>query len=371
MDTAEIVFAESARSVAPQPAGKLQIVSNAEHTSALSRLARSFQIDFVKLADLGTAVPQLYILCDIDYKDRDGLIELKKWLRGKPKFGKILVAIDKESRFHEIQALALGATDTVERPLYASVVARKLWGDFATLATGKLSDKFSKSPVIMASLATLRNIMMCTSHGEAIDLAAVNSSSAAIVTQIEEKGLTAWIDIVREHHSQTYQHSLIVTAVAVGFGRALGASETDLLRLSLAGMLHDIGKSVVPISILEKPGRLEDAEMEILRRHPRAGYDSLRHTPGIDPGILDLVLSHHEYLDGSGYPEGLGANRISDVVRLMTIADIFGALIERRAYKPPYAPKAAYDVLVDMGPKLDQDMVREFRAVAAAMPDYV
>jgi HD-GYP domain-containing protein (c-di-GMP phosphodiesterase class II) len=76
------------------------------------------------------------------------------------------------------------------------------------------------------------------------------------------------------------------------------------------------------------------------------------------------VVHHHELLDGSGYPHGLKGNEISDLVRIMTISDIFGALIERRSYKPPLSSEAAFQILVDMGPKLDMDLVRAFRFAA-------
>jgi HD-GYP domain-containing protein (c-di-GMP phosphodiesterase class II) len=80
--------------------------------------------------------------------------------------------------------------------------------------------------------------------------------------------------------------------------------------------------------------------------------------------MLDIVLHHHEYLDGSGYPDGLRGDQISDLVRIMTIADVFGALIENRPYRPPLSGEAAFQILLDMGPKLDRDLVREFRPVA-------
>jgi HD-GYP domain-containing protein (c-di-GMP phosphodiesterase class II) len=94
------------------------------------------------------------------------------------------------------------------------------------------------------------------------------------------------------------------------------------------------------------------------------GAEALAASRGLSPDMLDIVLHHHEYLDGSGYPHGLKGREIGDFVRLMTIADVFGALIERRAYKPPMPNRAAYNMLLEMGPKLDADLVREFRAVA-------
>ena len=104
--------------------------------------------------------------------------------------------------------------------------------------------------------------------------------------------------------------------------------------------------------------------MAVMRKHPQFGIDALATASGLPAEMLDMVVHHHEYLDGSGYPHGLRAQEISDLVRMMTIADVFGALIERRSYKPPMPGAAAYQILLDMGPKLDQDLVRAFHPVA-------
>jgi len=130
-------------------------------------------------------------------------------------------------------------------------------------------------------------------------------------------------------------------------------------------MLHDIGKARIPLAILEKPSRLDEAELAVIRKHPQYGLDALGTVSGLPPEMLDMVVHHHEYLDGSGYPHGLMANEISDLVRMITIADVFGALIERRSYKAPLSGEAAYQILTDMGPKLDRDLVLAFRPVAS------
>jgi HD-GYP domain-containing protein (c-di-GMP phosphodiesterase class II) len=101
-----------------------------------------------------------------------------------------------------------------------------------------------------------------------------------------------------------------------------------------------------------------------MKQHPVLGWKALRDVPGLAADMLDMVVHHHEYLDGSGYPHGLTADKLSDFVRLMTVADIFGALIERRAYKPPLSGEAAYQVLEQMGGKLDQPILRAFRPIA-------
>ena len=152
--------------------------------------------------------------------------------------------------------------------------------------------------------------------------------------------------------------------MAVSFGRHLGFSKADKQRLATAGLLHDIGKAKIPIHILEKPTQLSLEETAVMRTHPELGFEALRHERGLHTEMLDMVLYHHEYLDGSGYPHGLAGNEISDLVRTMTIADVYGALIEQRPYKPPLSGPDAYQMLIDMGPKLDKDLVRVFRPLA-------
>lgn len=148
--------------------------------------------------------------------------------------------------------------------------------------------------------------------------------------------------------------------MAVAFGQHLGFSQIDRRRLAFAGMLHDIGKARVPIEILEKPTALSEDEMAIMRMHPEFGLDTLKNTAGLSPDMLDVVIHHHEYIDESGHPHGLAGSEISDFVRVATICDVFGALLERRAYKAPIRGDIAYQMLLDMGPKLDKNLVRAF-----------
>jgi len=177
-------------------------------------------------------------------------------------------------------------------------------------------------------------------------------------------GLGAWLDDVRRYHEGTYQHCLLVTGVAVGFALDIGFSSLDVKRLGMAATLHDIGKARIPLSILDKPGRLDRAEEEIMRRHPVIGCKLLKDTSGVSPEILDGVRHHHEYLDGSGYPDALTAPEISDLVRLLTISDIFAALIESRPYSPPISRQDAYKILCGMDGRLERPLVKAFRNVA-------
>ena len=129
-------------------------------------------------------------------------------------------------------------------------------------------------------------------------------------------------------------------------------------------MLHDVGKAKIPLAILNKPGRLTDEELSVMRTHAAAGYELLRQQGQYGADVLEVVLRHHELLDGSGYPDGLAGPQINDLVRLVTICDIYAALIERRPYKPPMPPARAFNILQEMGQKLEGALVHAFAWVA-------
>jgi HD-GYP domain-containing protein (c-di-GMP phosphodiesterase class II) len=115
--------------------------------------------------------------------------------------------------------------------------------------------------------------------------------------------------------------------------------------------------------ILDKPGLLSEEEKKEMQRHPRLGYDALAAQGGYPPEMLDVVLHHHEFLDGTGYPDGLGANEISDIVRLTTIVDIYAALVESRPYRIPFTHAKAFSIMEKMEGKLDQHLLVAFRPV--------
>jgi HD-GYP domain-containing protein (c-di-GMP phosphodiesterase class II) len=145
---------------------------------------------------------------------------------------------------------------------------------------------------------------------------------------------------------------------------SLGLAKPDIERLYSAAMFHDIGKAKIPLAVLDKPGRLDVQERALIETHPAAGYDVLKGNAGISLEILDAVRHHHEYLDGSGYPDALCAASISDIVRMLTISDIFAALIEHRHYKPTMPRQQAYEIIQSMQGKLERPLVAAFKDVA-------
>jgi putative nucleotidyltransferase with HDIG domain len=307
--------------------------------------------------------PGRYTVVSSNLTDPAQILDVRDWLRQRPKDAKVVFIAKKGCRLEALQAYAMGATDLVHHPFDRKTLLGKLYGDFESLAGSPSDFSTEDSPGAAAALGALRKVFSSACLGGPLDQTAIGTASEAIVRQIESKSLASWIEVVRRHHSQTYQHSLLVTGLVVAFGRQLGLSRTDLKRLSFAGILHDIGKARVPVSILEKPGPLDREESNVMKQHPLSGLDALGAVP-LPADIADSVLHHHEYLDGSGYPHGLKGGEVSDFVRTLTIADIFAALIERRSYKPPLSGEKAYEILLDLGPKLDKDLVREFRGIS-------
>ena len=336
-------------------------------------LASRCEVRFLGLERMVDLEPEEFTLFCVSMKQGLHLLDIKEWLKRKPKDGQVIMAVDKASRIDVAQAHAIGATDIIGLPVDCLELRRTLRlsrssgapvSDFAALAGDASAFAAHNAPGVAAAVDTLQALFSSACLAETVDAAAVDRAGEAVVDQMDAQGLASWIETVRKHHSQTYQHCMLVTGVAAAFGQHIGLSKKDRQRLSIAGMLHDIGKARIPLAILEKPGPLDKDEMAIIRQHPQLGVDALGPHSGLAPEMIDMVLHHHEYLDGSGYPHGLQAGEIADLVRIMTISDVFGALIERRSYKPPHSSTAAYQILLDMGPKLDKDLLREFGFVA-------
>jgi putative nucleotidyltransferase with HDIG domain len=344
---------------------KLAIIGGAkiDFESVVKELAGIVECEFKSFDAALGAAPGEFSLLDIGLNEGSRLVRLKDWIARKPNGAKVIFVTDKASHLEEMQASAIGGTGVIHRPFDGRKLLAKLIGDVAVTAVAEAPPLVPEAPKqkgFETAVNGLENIFTSGSSGQPIDATTLELAANAVVDEIEKLGLASWVDNVRMHHNQTYQHCLLVTGVAVAFANHLGLSRIDRERLSFAGMLHDVGKARIPVAILEKPSALDFAEMTEMRNHPLYGYEMLSNPQTVSAEMLDMVVHHHEYLDGSGYPHGLHAPEISDLVRLITISDIFGALIEKRAYKPPFSGAAAYKILCDMGPKLDKDMVREF-----------
>ncbi len=143
----------------------------------------------------------------------------------------------------------------------------------------------------------------------------------------------------------TEQHTRRVALRAVQVGKQLGLSAGRLRALAIGGLVHDIGKLSVPDSILKKPAALDDEEYSVIQKHPEWGHKLLEELGGFSEGVRRLVHDHHERLDGTGYPRGLSATELELDTRILTVCDVYDALISARVYRAAWTHEQAMELL--------------------------
>lgn len=170
-----------------------------------------------------------------------------------------------------------------------------------------------------------------------------------------------WMSKIRSQDEYTAEHCLNVCILAIAFGRHLGYSEADLEKLGLCGLLHDVGKMRVPPEVLHKPSSLDSKEMGMMRAHTIHGRNLLMSTPGIPNSTIDVAYSHHEKVDGTGYPRGLKSAGISELAKIIGIVDAYDAMVAERCYSPSIPSTEALKVIFkDRGTHFDERLALEF-----------
>jgi putative nucleotidyltransferase with HDIG domain len=173
---------------------------------------------------------------------------------------------------------------------------------------------------------------------------AINTEGArAMVEEISQSVLrnpAALISLARIKtvDEYTYLHSVAVCALMIALARQLGLDEDDTREAGVAGLLHDLGKAKIPLDILNKPGRLTEAEFTIIKTHPAEGHQMLVEGYGAGDIALDVCMHHHEKMDGTGYPHGLPADKISLFARMGAVCDVYDAITSNRPYKQGWNP---------------------------------
>jgi HD-GYP domain-containing protein (c-di-GMP phosphodiesterase class II) len=182
----------------------------------------------------------------------------------------------------------------------------------------------------------------------------------------------------------TFQHSVDVTALGLLIGRQMlgergwldyrgirrfSRFDERLFQLGLGLLLHDIGKLAVPMEILQKPGKLTDPEWEIMKTHPRAGFELLRSSP-VSPLVKSVVLRHHERWNGSGYPDGRAGTEIHEMARIAAVADVYDAVTSERAYSSAKPAHVGVRVILDGAAEdlFDPYIVSVFSRLVAPFP---
>lgn len=159
----------------------------------------------------------------------------------------------------------------------------------------------------------------------------------------------------------TYMHSVAVCAMMIALARQLGMGEDEARTAGMAGLMHDLGKAAMPIEVLNKPGKLTDAEFSIMKSHPAEGHRMLLAMGQADPVTLDVCLHHHEKVDGSGYPEGLRSDQISLYAKMGAVCDVYDAITSNRPYKAGWDPAESLRKMAEWAPgHFDQRVFQAF-----------
>lgn len=191
------------------------------------------------------------------------------------------------------------------------------------------------------------------------------------ITQSVERNPGALLNLARlkSKDDYTYLHSVAVCALMIALGRQMGIEGSMLRSLGMAGLLHDIGKMMIPEEVLNKPGRLTDEEFEVVKTHPVLGWKVLKESRDVDATVLDVCLHHHERVDGMGYPDRLSGTALTLIARMAAVCDVYDALTSDSNHRRGMPPADAIRKMAEwQGGHLDQTVFHAFVKTVGIYP---
>lgn len=190
----------------------------------------------------------------------------------------------------------------------------------------------------------------------------IEKISEQLVNNINKNNrITIGISDLQSYDENTYLHSLSVTVISIAIGAELGLDREQLCNLGVSAMLHDIGKVEIPIELVSKPAKLTKDEYDIVKTHASLGASYFDGNKEISDDIYFGIISHHEKVDGTGYPNGLSKEKIPLFGRIITVADVYDALTANRPYRKPVKPFEAIEYIMGgVGTSFDYNIVKAF-----------
>ena len=168
------------------------------------------------------------------------------------------------------------------------------------------------------------------------------------------------ISALKVSDEYTFKHSVDVATMAMVIAKKHGMSEKEIQEIGISGLLHDVGKSQIPNEILNKAGRLTEEEFALMKQHSLFGFKILKEKDSISQAISLGVLQHHEKINGQGYPLGLKADQISPYAKVLSVADVYDALVTERPYKKAFSQNDAIEIIMSMTTDLDISIMESF-----------
>ncbi len=268
------------------------------------------------------------------------------------------------TRKETMQVQILGASDFLVHPVNHENFITKL----GKLANNSIEDSWkalskTQEAALKAGLKVFEDLFANVKEGQAFSNEDIRQCCDLTIKATAGDGLSDMISAIRTHHNYTYRHSMMVSGYLSAFGLLLGIKGNDMQNLVACGLIHDIGKAYVSPDLLDKPGPLTDEEWVEMKKHPEYSRQILESIE-CNEIIFEGCIHHHEKLDGTGYPDGLKGDEVSDIARMVAIADVFSGVTEKRSYKKSMSKEKAYDIMLSMQGHLDMDLVNAFKPIA-------
>jgi putative nucleotidyltransferase with HDIG domain len=192
---------------------------------------------------------------------------------------------------------------------------------------------------------------------------------SCVKSVIKNPNAMLWLTQIKDKDDYTAEHSLRVSIMAIALGRELELLEKELEDLGVAAMLHDVGKINIPIDILNKEGSLNNDEYQLIKTHAVHGRKLLMSKSDVPPVAVDVAYSHHEHLNGKGYPRGITAEKIPYFAKIVSVVDAFDAITSDRVYSDARSTLEGLRILYDCrGQQFDEDIVRTFIRLVGIYP---
>jgi putative nucleotidyltransferase with HDIG domain len=237
--------------------------------------------------------------------------------------------------------------------------------------TAKFDEEIPRAQEALANaVACVDKIMQDIGRSGLISPADIDKAVRPLVESVLRSGdAFFWMDCLRRRDTYTYEHAVGCSALAAAFGRHMGFAEETIVSMATGALLMDVGKSQVPEELLNRAGLLEHGEMDVMRAHVSEGMAILDHSGVLDADVRDIVRTHHERIDGSGYPDALAGTSIPLAGRMAAIIDSYHAMCSPRPYREPLSRhQALRRIYARRDEDFQAELVEQFQACLGVYP---
>lgn len=275
----------------------------------------------------------------------------------------IIMIVSKDDQGTQDAVRQCGASAFLVKPYRRSSLIRAI----SSLVNSKVEQSWEILPptqrkALKGTVEIYNSISDVIERGEPIAYSNVTDACTPLVEAVNTHDFKTILSGVKDHDNYSYAHSLRVATLLSLFGHVIGLPESEQLLLASGGLLHDVGKMSIPHEVLNKPGRLTEDEFVVMKSHVDHSVLYLKANAEIPKGVITIAEQHHEKLDGTGYPHRLPGSKLNELARMAAIVDVFGALTDRRVYKPPMPAEKALGIMRDeMSNHLDGKLLLLFR----------